>query len=84
MVEEKLQSIDTKGNVSKTFDQYNYLKNDFGIYSRTMKITLNAYYGISKGIQTNFTDSQTFFFSLKSIEMIYGSTSSLLDMNSAK
>ena len=49
-----------------------------------MKITLNAYHGISKGIQTNSTDSQTFFFSLKSIEMIYGSTSSLLDMNSAK
>ena len=50
----------------------------------TIKINLNVYYGISKGIQTSITDSQTFLFSLKSIEMIYGSTSSLLDMNSAK
>ena len=45
---------------------------------------LNVYNGIIKGIQTSSSDSQTFFFSLKSIEMIYGSTSSLLDMNSAK
>ena len=50
----------------------------------TIKINLNVYYGISKGIQTSITDSQTFLFSLKRIEMIYGSTSSLLDMNSAK